>query len=220
MSERTFVQQFLDLRSAQESRADDDSIFSFGFSMPAVQHKFLRPDDEQYVAWTEVEAFLVMAEQALRARNKATETMAKQLEQVRVVHTERSGPAGTAKGRAPAAPAGPTRQPAVGGSAAGWPRTPQRRPPPPPPPRLLQVERSQESASEESSFLAEQASGLLGERAALREAVQQLQREAHALRDENELLKQQLAAGEQRRRRRGSGVCTERERRVEGERKG
>lgn len=67
------------LRECRESQEANHSIFSGpGFGMPYSRHFFM--PDEQYVEWRQVEAFLKMAEQALKARDCATEAVQEELQ--------------------------------------------------------------------------------------------------------------------------------------------
>lgn len=64
-------------RYLAEYNADEESIFTTGFSVPFETSSSRGP--AEYVAWPEVEKFLKMTEQALKARNKAAEDLEKRL---------------------------------------------------------------------------------------------------------------------------------------------
>lgn len=70
------LQAFLQFK---RDREDADSLFlGAGFAKP--RGAPMEPPGDEYVSWTEVQTFLQMAEQALKARTQVNQSLCKELE--------------------------------------------------------------------------------------------------------------------------------------------
>lgn len=157
-------------RYLAEYNADEESIFTTGFSVPFETSSSRGP--AEYVAWPEVEKFLKMTEQALKARNKAAEDLEKRLNAAKQqletemhekikVHCCFAAQLGCFCAMLIAH-------------------------------RVLQVVKQEASAAEDSSFLATEMQAIMQEKQQLKDMLQKLERERMYLLEENKLLRRQV----------------------------
>lgn len=170
-----------------------DSLFEGpGFAMPATPAKGAARN--QVMDYAQVQGFLRMAEEALRARNGAVDLLQSQLAEVRAeLHALQGQQSKVGEQLVSSCSGMPGARP--GGLAmravAGLPARPACREARPP----VQVQQAENSALEEAQQLSNLVQQLLVEKAEAATAMQKLQRERQYLSEENALLRHQLTAG-------------------------